>query len=300
MSSYATRGSSGSSQESTTLEAISFSLRCSQALGFVLYAHSWEQRKLGDEFSFLRNNTLSRAELSISRGTAFDVHYGDVLVAFGSVVNPRVDKLPRIASDDVALSLSCDRLRDGDVIIADTAEDFTAGKCSELRGVGELTVFSGLHTIPLRPLQGYAPGFLGYCLNAPAYRKQLVPLMQGVKVISISRVALTGTVLTAPSLPEQRAIGAFFSSVDDLIVLRQREQNQVCGAPKASPPAPRIEHLLSLSARYPLTSVLSVSLIFASSSAISFLSCSSMLRTSSRSISSSSSNVSTYRGILRL
>ena len=47
--------------------------------------------------------------------------------------------------------------------------------------------------------------------------------MQGVKVISISRVALTGTVLTAPSLPEQRAIGAFFSSVDDLIALRQRE-----------------------------------------------------------------------------
>lgn len=202
------------------------SLRCSQvdAEGWTAhFSSAWEQRKLGDEFSFLRNNTLSRAELSISRGTTFDVHYGDVLVAFGSVVNPRVDKLPRIASDDVALSLSCDRLRDGDVIIADTAEDYTAGKCSELRGVGELTVFSGLHTIPLRPLQGYAPGFLGYCLNAPAYRKQLVPLMQGVKVISISRVALTGTVLTAPSLPEQRAIGAFFSSVDELITLHQRK-----------------------------------------------------------------------------
>ena len=151
------------------------------------------------------------------------MHYGDVLVTLGSVVDLRVDKLPRIASDDVALSLSCDRLQDGDVIIADTAEDLTAGKCSELRGVGGLTVFSGLHTIPLRPLRGYAPGFLGYCLNAPAYRKQLVPLMQGVKVISISRAALTGTILTAPSLPEQRAIGTFFSSVDELITLHQRE-----------------------------------------------------------------------------
>ena len=184
---------------------------------------AWEQRKLRDELSFLRNNTLSRAELSDSRGSTFDVHYGDILVSFGPVVDLSNDSLPHIADDEVASGLSCDRLRDGDVIVADTAEDLAVGKCSELQGIEGLTVFSGLHTIPLRPLRKYAPGFLGYCLNAPAFRKQLIPLMQGVKVISISRSSMAGTSFCVPSFSEQRAVGKFFLSLDKLITLRQRE-----------------------------------------------------------------------------
>lgn len=184
---------------------------------------TWEQRKLGDEFEFLRNNTLSRAELSDSRGPAFDVHYGDVLIRLGSVVDLRTASLPRIGCDEVATKLNCDALRNGDVVVADTAEDLTAGKCSELQGIGKAKVFAGLHTMPLRPRREFAPGYLGHCLNSPAFRRQLSPLMQGVKVISISRAAMAGAAVAVPSLPEQRQIGSFFSSLDDLITLHQRK-----------------------------------------------------------------------------
>ena len=70
----------------------------------------------------------------------------------------------------------------------------------------------------------YAPGFLGYYLNSDAYHAQLKPLMQGIKVISISRPALAETQIIVPSFEEQRSIGAYFSRLDSLITLHQRKR----------------------------------------------------------------------------
>lgn len=110
---------------------------------------------------------------------------------------------------------------------------------------------------------------------------------------------LSESIRVPPTMTEQRLIGALFRDVDDLITLRQRELklNTQQGASSTRHWLPT---KMNASITYRRTSVFSISLIFASSSAISFLSCSSKRRTSSRSISSSSSNVSTYRGILRL
>ena len=212
-------------------------------------ARTWEQRKLGDEFEFLRNNTLSRAELDSSKGAVQDVHYGDILVKFGSVIDLREEKLPRIASDETASKLTCDTLHDGDVVMADTAEDTTAGKCCELRKVGSAKVLAGLHTMPLRPLRAYAPGYLGHYLNSPAFRRQLVPLMQGVKVISLSRSAMVGTTIVAPSLKEQQEIGGLFETFDLLITLRQRERLPMQKMPKAV--SLRLRHLLKTTLNSP-------------------------------------------------
>ena len=99
---------------------------------FAGFTDPWEQRKVGEELGFLRNNTLSRAELSDSEGTALDIHYGDVLIKYGSVLDLKKAKVPRIADDAVADRQTCDYLQDGDVIIADTAEDSAVGKCTEL------------------------------------------------------------------------------------------------------------------------------------------------------------------------
>lgn len=42
--------------------------------------------------SSLQNNTLSRADLSDEQGVAFNVHYGDILVKFGSYLNVKKRK----------------------------------------------------------------------------------------------------------------------------------------------------------------------------------------------------------------
>ena len=195
---------------------------------FAGFTDPWEQRKLGDELEFLRNNTLSRAELSESEGTAFDIHYGDVLIKYGSVLNLEKAKVPRIMDSAIADRQTCDRLQDGDVIIADTAEDSAVGKCTELCNSKGKMVFSGLHTMPLRPMGEYASGYLGHYLNSSAFHSQLLPLMQGIKVISISRSAMADTTMTVPSVDEQRQIGAFFDRLDSLITLHQRKYDKLC------------------------------------------------------------------------
>ena len=184
----------------------------------------WEQRKLGEVLVSLQNNTLSRADLSNETGIAKNVHYGDVLIKFGEVLDVSEEKLPMISDKSVLTKYKASFLQNGDVIVADTAEDSTVGKCSEIAGLNDEVVLSGLHTIPYRPIEKFASGYLGYYLNSSAYHKQLIPLMQGIKVTSISKSAMQNTEIVYPkSVEEQGKIGNYFQSLDHLITLHQRK-----------------------------------------------------------------------------
>lgn len=188
------------------------------------YTDDWEQRKLGDILISLQNNTLSRADLSNEAGVAKNVHYGDVLIKFGEVLDVSKEKLPMISDESVLSKYKSSFLQNGDVIVADTAEDSTVGKCSEIAGLNDVVVLSGLHTIPYRPIEKFASGYLGYYLNSSAYHNQLLPLMQGIKVTSISKSAMQDTDIVYPkSVEEQGKIGDYFQSLDHLITLHQRK-----------------------------------------------------------------------------
>ena len=185
---------------------------------------SWEQRKLSDTLDFLSNNTLSRAELREDTGTYKNVHYVDVLIKFGEYNDAQSTALPFIADDEKAKKFESSKLQDGDIIIADTAEDEAVGKCVEIGNIGDLSIVSGLHTIPCRPKVKFAPAYLGFYLNSASYHDQLIPLMQGIKVTSISKSAISDTMISAPTnLSEQGKIGQFFTRLDSLITLHQRK-----------------------------------------------------------------------------
>ncbi len=188
------------------------------------FTEAWEQRKLGEVLISLQNNTLSRADLSSEEGIAKNIHYGDILVKFGEVIDVKTESLPMISDETVIAKYKSSFLQNGDVIVADTAEDETVGKCTEIAGLSDEIVISGLHTIPYRPLQKYAPGYLGYYMNSASFHNQLLPLMQGIKVTSISKTALQNTDILYPkSATEQAAIGTYFRNLDNLITLHQRE-----------------------------------------------------------------------------
>ena len=185
-------------------------------------------------FESLQNNTLSRAELSLSQGNAKSVHYGDILVKYGEVLNVGKEQLPMIADDAVIAKFKSSFLQNGDVIVADTAEDETVGKCAEIAGLQAENVISGLHTIPYRPLFKFASGYLGYYMNSAAYHNQLLPLMQGIKVTSISKSAMQNTDVVYPkSLNEQKQIGEYFCNLDHLITLHQRKYNKLLNVKKS-------------------------------------------------------------------
>ena len=169
------------------------------------------------------NNTLSRAELSYDEGTVLNVHYGDVLIKYGSVLDVQKDDIPRIphrCREDFNGAL----LQDGDVIIADTAEDETTGKACEIGNLQGSAIVSGLHTMVCRPRNRMALGYLGYYLNSNAYHHQLLPLMQGIKVLSLSRSNIQKTRVSYPiAVKEQQLIAYYFSQLDNLITLHQRQ-----------------------------------------------------------------------------
>ena len=179
---------------------------------------------MGDCFEFLKNNTLSRADLNGDNGTARNVHYGDILIKFGDCLDGERSDLPFITNDTVLPKFAGSILREGDVIFADTAEDEAAGKCVELRKLPKEPTISGLHTIPARPRFPFGTGYLGHYLNSDAYHRQLLPLMQGIKVISVSKAALQDTQVRFPGLSEQTAIGSALSEIDTLITLHQRKR----------------------------------------------------------------------------
>ena len=177
----------------------------------------WEVKTFGELGSTLSTNTLSRDKLNDMSGYALNIHYGDVLVKYGEVLNCSEANIPWINIEYSADNLGVE-LESGDLIISDTAEDYSVGKATELQGIHNTKVFSGLHTIAYRANKNiFAPRFLGYYFNSSIYRKQLYPLIQGIKVCSISKSAISNTKLALPPLAEQKKIAEVLSVWDDAI-----------------------------------------------------------------------------------
>ena len=152
------------------------------------------------------------------------MHYGDILVKYGEIIDIAKDELTYLIDNSIVKKYQTSLLKDGDVIIADAAEDETVGKCSEIVGLLESRALSGLHTILCRPTMKFAEGYLGYYMNSSAYHDQLLPLIQGTKISSISKSVIQDTEIVYPKSEEEQAhIGTYFKNLDNLLTLHQRK-----------------------------------------------------------------------------
>lgn len=189
-------------------------------LRFPGFEGEWDSELFSELFDFLSNNTLSRAELS-ETGTIRNIHYGDILVKYTDVINVDDEIIPFVSNASEG-KVKCDMLRTGDVIIADTAEDDTVGKATEIINHNNKSVVSGLHTMPCRPNRDFISSFLGYYINSNAYHLQLYPYMQGTKVTSISKANIGKTLISFPSTNEQKKIVKLFNLIEKKILLQKR------------------------------------------------------------------------------
>ena len=187
--------------------------------------------KLGDAFELLQNNTFSRDDLTTNPSSVQNIHYGDVLVKYGAVVNISEDTSPYIKPTiDLQKFVATSYLRDGDIVFADTAEDYSVGKATEIAGANGLAVLSGLHTIPCRPLMKFHPMYLAYYFNSSLFRRQIYPLVQGTKVSSISKGELVKTSVYAPTEREQRRIASMLYLLDLRITFEEKTVNALTNA----------------------------------------------------------------------
>ena len=194
----------------------------------------WKKVKFGEVFDFLKNNSLSRAELS-DEGFVMNVHYGDVLIKYPEFLDVAQEKMTFIKNSLLADKLykSCP-LQNGDVVIADAAEDETVGKCTELVNVNNVPIVSGLHTIPVRPRLSFASKYLGFFLNSSLFHDQLLVHIQGSKISSISKSAILKTFVYFPSLHEQRLIAQYFTHLDSLLSLERQRYAKLQQVKRAS------------------------------------------------------------------
>lgn len=198
------------------------------------FTDDWEQRELGEILDFsLKTNSLSRSMLNYEEGELKNIHYGDILMDYGPILNFKTDTIPYITEGKVE-EFTSQLLMNGDVVFADAAEDESVGKAIEINGLEEQCLVSGLHTIVGRPTIKFAERFLGYYINSNSYHNQLLPLMQGTKVSSISKTTLKKTMIIYPrASSEQLKIGSFFYCLENIITLHERKYNQVVNLKKA-------------------------------------------------------------------
>ena len=167
---------------------------------------AWEECRFDEIFQILGNNTLSRECLNYTNVGVKNIHYGDVLVKYNTCINDKIDQIPNINSDINLDKISSNNyLKVGDIIMADTAEDYTVGKTCEIVSC-KAKILSGLHTIPCRPKQNFAKGYLVYYLNSAEYHDKLIPLITGIKVSSISKKQIKKTIIKYPIYGEQEKI----------------------------------------------------------------------------------------------
>ncbi len=170
----------------------------------------WEMKRLGDYATFLRNGVNSRAEL-LAEGRVRYLHYGDVHGCKDVYLSP--DLLPFLPDTKAA---SLDRLRDGDLVIADASEDVAGvSKSVEMRGLGISEVVAGLHTIGARfDKTVLADGFKGFLQFCPPFATQLRRLAAGTKVYATHRAHVASVEMRLPMVAEQAAIAAVLSDMD--------------------------------------------------------------------------------------
>ena len=79
----------------------------------------------------------------------------------------------------------------------------------------------------------FDPCYLAYMLRSACIRSKLTLLAQGISRFNISKKKVMELDAPRPVIKEQRAIGAFFSDLDSLITLHQRELETLKNVKKA-------------------------------------------------------------------
>ena len=177
----------------------------------------WEEKKLGELYSFKTTNSYSRDNLNYEDGQVKNIHYGDIHTKFKTHFDITAEVVPFVNAE-VDLSRISDEnyAQEGDLVIADASEDYAdIGKAIELVNLNGETVLAGLHTfLARRTNDEMTIGFGGHLMKSQDVRLEIMRIAQGTKVLGLSFKRLAEIPLKLPHAKEQLKIASFLSSIN--------------------------------------------------------------------------------------
>ena len=181
----------------------------------------WEEKKLGDLYSFKTTNSFSRDQLNYENGVARNIHYGDIHTKFSTLFNIKNENVPFVNPSESLEKIKPDcYCVESDIIFADASEDLEdIGKSIEIVHLNNQKLLSGLHTLLGRQKNNtFIVGFGGYLFKSNWIRNQIQKESQGTKVLGISATRLSSISIAFPvKKKEQQKIADCLSSIDDRI-----------------------------------------------------------------------------------
>ena len=184
--------------------------RCPK-IRFPGFTDDWEQRKLETVAAFSKGNGYSKGDL-ITSGTPI-ILYGRLYTKYETTIT-EVDTFVDVKQGSVYS-------KGGEVIIpasGETAEDIARASTVENAGIllgGDLNVVT--------PNEGIDSAFLALSISNGESHKELAKKAQGKSVVHIHNAEIMALNIAFPSKIEQSRISAYFSTLDHLITLHQRE-----------------------------------------------------------------------------
>ena len=187
------------------------------------FTDPWEQRKLGK-----MGNTFT----GLSGKTKEDFGHGDAkFVTYMNVFSNPISDLS--VTESVEIDEKQNEVKYGDVFFTTSSETpEEVGMSSVWLGNAE-NVYLNSFCFGYRPTTQLDPYYLGSMLRSPTVRKKFMFLAQGISRYNISKNKVMDMAVSIPEIDEQRKVGQFFNSFDDLITLHQRKLNHLQEQKKA-------------------------------------------------------------------
>ena len=180
---------------------------------FAGFTDDWEQRKLGESLSFLKDGT---------HGTHADAVDGPLLLSAKNIKDGTVkwdESDRRISQEEYEKIHSNFSLKTGDVLLTIVGSIGEAAILKDYEGV----TFQRSVAF-LRPKDDILSDFLYTEIQTPTFQKELesrksTSAQPGIYLGDLAEIPLQ----YSPSLDEQKKIGEYFSYLDNLITLHQRK-----------------------------------------------------------------------------
>ena len=177
------------------------------------FTKDWEQRKLGD---------MGSTYTGLSGRTKEDFGHGDAkFITYMNVFSNPVANLDMTESVEIDSKQNC--VKAGDVFFTTSSETPEEVGMSCVMPENADNIYLNSFCFGYRPTEKFDLNYLAYVLRAESFRKEMTFLAQGISRYNISKNKVMEVEISIPSLDEQSRVGQYFSDLDHLITLHQRQ-----------------------------------------------------------------------------